>query len=152
MKCLSPTLNVSSVIWHFKINNVIEIRDGITFDFYTGLPHMLHLSFLSSFKLTQSIKLYANLTYTSHMACTYCVKLQHQGYTERRMTDNIYTVWREFSRGPIFTERRSSKISLSNFHGWPFQNCSVHSTWLTLPLIACAHGLNPAKMFVKDWL
>ena len=42
MNCLySPTLNGSSAIWHFKRGDAIEIRDGITFDFYTGLPHML---------------------------------------------------------------------------------------------------------------
>ena len=37
--CMSPALNWSSARWHFKHSNVIEISDGITFDFYTGLPH-----------------------------------------------------------------------------------------------------------------
>ena len=36
---MSPALNRSSAIQHFKGNNVIKIRNGITFDFYTGLPH-----------------------------------------------------------------------------------------------------------------
>ena len=39
---MSPTLNGSSVIQHFECSNVIEIRDGITFDFHTGLPHMYY--------------------------------------------------------------------------------------------------------------
>ena len=37
---MSPDLNGSSAIQHFKHNNVIKIRDGITFDFYTGLPRL----------------------------------------------------------------------------------------------------------------
>ena len=37
---MSPTLNGSSAIRHFKHSDVIEIRDGIIFDFYTGLPHI----------------------------------------------------------------------------------------------------------------
>ena len=37
---MSPDLNGSSAIRHFKHNNVIEIHDGITFDFYTGLPRL----------------------------------------------------------------------------------------------------------------
>ena len=44
----------------------------------------------------------------------------------------------KFSRGAIFAEGQSSKISRSNFHGWPFQNCSAHNTWLTPPLTTCA--------------
>ena len=38
--CMSPTLNRCPAIRHFKHSNVIKIRDGITFHFYTGLPHM----------------------------------------------------------------------------------------------------------------
>ena len=37
---MSPTLNGSSVIWHFEGSDAIETRDGITFNFYTGLPHL----------------------------------------------------------------------------------------------------------------
>ena len=37
---MSPTLNGSSAIKRFKHSDVIKICDGITFDFYTGLPHM----------------------------------------------------------------------------------------------------------------
>ena len=38
---MSPALNGSSAIRCFKGSNVIEIHDRITFDFYTGLPHVL---------------------------------------------------------------------------------------------------------------
>ena len=38
--CMSPALNGSSAIRCFKGSDVIEIRDRITFDFYTGLPHI----------------------------------------------------------------------------------------------------------------
>ena len=37
---MSPTLNGSSAIRRFERSNAVEIRDGITFDFYTGLPHI----------------------------------------------------------------------------------------------------------------
>ena len=37
---MNPALNRSSAIRRFEHSNAIEIRDGITFDFYTGLPHM----------------------------------------------------------------------------------------------------------------
>ena len=37
---MSPTLNGSSALQCFERNNVIEIRNGIMFDFYPGLPHM----------------------------------------------------------------------------------------------------------------
>ena len=38
---MNPALNGSSAIRHFKHSDAIEIRDGITFDFYTGLPHIV---------------------------------------------------------------------------------------------------------------
>ena len=38
---MSPALNGSSAIRRFEGSDVIEIRDGITFDFYTGLPQMV---------------------------------------------------------------------------------------------------------------
>ena len=38
---MSPALNGSSVIQHFEGSDAIEIRNGITFDFYTGLPHII---------------------------------------------------------------------------------------------------------------
>ena len=40
---MSPTLNRSSVIRHFERSDAIEICDRITFDFYTGLPHLVDL-------------------------------------------------------------------------------------------------------------
>ena len=36
---MSPALSGSSAIQCFKHSNAIEICDGISFDFYTGLPH-----------------------------------------------------------------------------------------------------------------
>ena len=37
---MSPTLNRSSAIWLFEHSDAIEIRDGINFDFYMGLPYL----------------------------------------------------------------------------------------------------------------
>ena len=41
---MSPALNGRSAIQHFEHSNVIEIHDGITFDFYTRLPQLLQLT------------------------------------------------------------------------------------------------------------
>ena len=37
---MSPALNGSSAIRRFEGSDAIEIHNGITFDFYTGLPHI----------------------------------------------------------------------------------------------------------------
>ena len=37
---MSPTLSGSSVLWHVKLGDALEICDGIIFNFYPGLPHM----------------------------------------------------------------------------------------------------------------
>ena len=42
---MSPALNRSSAIWHFEGSDAIEICDGITFNFYTGLSHMFRVTF-----------------------------------------------------------------------------------------------------------
>ena len=38
---MSPALNGNSMLEHFERSNVSEIRNGIMFDFYPGLPHMV---------------------------------------------------------------------------------------------------------------
>ena len=46
---MSPALNRSSAIRYFEGSDVIEICDGITFDFYTGLQQMMnHISLKKS--------------------------------------------------------------------------------------------------------
>ena len=37
---MSPNLNGSLAVWRFKHSNALKIRDGITFNSYTGLPHV----------------------------------------------------------------------------------------------------------------
>ena len=37
---MSPTLNGSSTLERFEHSNASEIRNGIMFDFYPGLPQM----------------------------------------------------------------------------------------------------------------
>ena len=39
---MSPTLNGSFALQRFECGNTIEIRNGIMFNFYPGLPHMVH--------------------------------------------------------------------------------------------------------------
>ena len=40
--CMSPALNESFVPQCFERGNAVELRNGIMFDFYSGLPHMLY--------------------------------------------------------------------------------------------------------------
>ena len=37
---MSPTLSGSSALQHVKLGDALKIRNGIIFDFYSGLPHM----------------------------------------------------------------------------------------------------------------
>ena len=38
---MSPTRNGSTVLRHFKHNNAVKTHNGIMFDFYPGLPHIV---------------------------------------------------------------------------------------------------------------
>jgi len=38
---MSPTRNGSFALQHFEHSNAIKIRNGVMFDFYPGLPHVL---------------------------------------------------------------------------------------------------------------
>ena len=53
---MSPALNGSTALQRFEHSNAVEIRNGIMFDFYPGLPHMhVHVitaSFPGSFPAT----------------------------------------------------------------------------------------------------
>ena len=37
---MSPALNGNTAVQHLERGNVLEIHNGIMFDFYPGLPHM----------------------------------------------------------------------------------------------------------------
>ena len=53
----------------------------------------------------------------------------------------------KFSRGPIFAEGQSSKISRSNFCEWPFHNCSSHNPgWLCRVLVS-----GRARLWMVEW-
>ena len=53
---MSPTLKGSSAIRHFERSDVIEIRDGITSDFYTGLPHIYFVGFKINWDLCSQFR------------------------------------------------------------------------------------------------
>ena len=38
--CMSPVLNGSTAVQRFECGNTVEIRNGIMFDSYPGLPQM----------------------------------------------------------------------------------------------------------------
>ena len=52
---MSPTLSRSSAL---KLGVVHEIRDGIIFDFYSGLPHI----YIAAISLLDSLSVYKFLT------------------------------------------------------------------------------------------
>ena len=54
---MSPTLNGSLEIQRFERIDVIEIRNGIMFDFYTELPHIhVHVHVIATKPKVQLIK------------------------------------------------------------------------------------------------
>ena len=71
---MSPTLNRSSAIQRFEGNDVIEICDRLTFDFYTGLPHVwgIHASMLCirALPLNQSSNIAMCLKYMYNRICS----------------------------------------------------------------------------------
>ena len=40
---MSLALNESTALQRFDRNNTVEIRNGIMFDFYLGLPHNIYI-------------------------------------------------------------------------------------------------------------
>ena len=78
---MSPTLNGSSVIRCFNHSNALEIRDGITFDFYTGLAKFVKMYITG--RLTVWISLFfnhsceLNLKLYIHVACVTWCSLVH---------------------------------------------------------------------------
>ena len=79
---MSPALNGSSAIRRFKHSNAIETRDGITFDFYTGLQPVcpeLPLSFDGVYETLN--KAQSNLKFKIilgvHVPCLVCFTLRH---------------------------------------------------------------------------
>ena len=57
---MSPALNGSSAIRQFEGSNAVQIRDGITFNFYTGLPHMYLFVVLSNVSFNQCNSMHAS--------------------------------------------------------------------------------------------
>ena len=61
---MSPTLNESSAIWRYEHSDAIETRNRITFNFYTGLPHLCK-------SLTHKVQLPRNtVSAKNHIICT----------------------------------------------------------------------------------
>ena len=74
---MSPALNGSSAIWRFEGSDAIEIRNEITFDFYTGLPDV-HFTYKSIF----AIEIHAvNILNKAHTECTLLFGRYCCGYT-----------------------------------------------------------------------
>ena len=64
---MSPALNRSSALRRFKRSDAIEIRDGITFEIYTALPHM----FMHTDLYTQCLEVHKMVRmYTRYPWCT----------------------------------------------------------------------------------
>ena len=57
---MSPALNGSSVIQHFEHSDAIKIHDGMIFDFYMRLPHIIHFQEVMQFEeRKETLVLYA---------------------------------------------------------------------------------------------
>ena len=51
---MSRTLNGSTALQRFEHGNTVEIRDGIMFDFYLGLPHVIIVVVWSTYIINMS--------------------------------------------------------------------------------------------------
>ena len=69
---MSPARNGSLAIQRFEGSDAIEIHNGITFDFYTGLPHVLIDVFFFGCRdlYPGNILLSDSGTYLSHIVMT----------------------------------------------------------------------------------
>ena len=71
---MSPALNGSSALQRFERSNAIELRNGILFDFYPGLPHILYVYILcmynKSYLLSCLFSMQSLNTY-DYVSCVY---------------------------------------------------------------------------------
>ena len=76
---MNPALNRSSAIRHFKHSDVIEIRDGIIFDFYMGLPHLNFYTGLPHLSIT-IVQIVQSYTRKYHEFVAICIvtSAQHE--------------------------------------------------------------------------
>ena len=88
-----------------------------------------------------------------------CFSLHTHAHTHTEECTRLYTEKNNYRiAGNFRGVQFSQKGDLQKFRGLIFADgrsrtaCSVHNTWLTLPLTASARGLDPAEMFVKDRL
>ena len=61
---MSPALSRSLALQHVKLSDALEIREGIIFDFYPGLPHMYVAYICCMTQVNQ-----ANVTGRDHTCC-----------------------------------------------------------------------------------
>ena len=87
---MSPTFNGSSLIQHFEGNDAIEIDEGITFDFYTGLPHVVSMVFPFALQADHVMLKVCpfTLAYLQHIHVHY---KQHSGKDALRTLDLVWS-------------------------------------------------------------
>ena len=123
---MTPALNGSSAIQRFEGSNAIEIRDKITFNFYTGLPHMFMVQvitmqpmivYISSSYVAKELSLEVNGTvdkavnnfspvaYPPKIKCTK-IKYTHMCYIAEPSGGKIFLM-RKFKMRIIFTTKIS---------------------------------------------
>ena len=69
---MSPALSGSLALWHVKLGDALEIRVGIIFDFYPGLPHIKRIPYVTcSVGLAQAChNMFGLLIHTIHASGT----------------------------------------------------------------------------------
>ena len=63
---MNPALNGSSTLERFERSDASEIRNGIMFDFYPGLPHVYHLIIVKSHLNVKNIIAVGIVTHAVH--------------------------------------------------------------------------------------
>ena len=125
---MSPALNGSSAI-RFEGSDAIEICDGITFDFYMGLPHM-YLSYFSQDKIfhgaTNSLKNFDRLNSHSKQDFTKGLVLTRNACNKtfvklcsvvmNALIGGMHSLWDTLIGGTDYSRKRKWAVSRKTRH------------------------------------
>ena len=79
---MNPTLDEDTVLQRFERGNAFEIRNGVMFDFYLELPHILSTVYVGGTEM-----------YCRSVRPTWHLRRSHQSLRERRDEGHDHCYW-----------------------------------------------------------
>jgi len=94
---MRPALNGSSALQRFERSNASEIRNGIMFDFYPGLPHITYVYINWLTNITKLKTFFLSIGVCNHLIailyCT-CIHVMYSGNTfESKYSQSEYHLY-----------------------------------------------------------